>query len=154
MTDLTIRLAQPDEAHELTQLMQRSKAYWGYDETFMSLFRSELQVKAETIREGIVYVLVNRDGERLGYYHFLNPAGKLHLEDLFIEPEAIGKGYGKLLFKHAVSVAREMGFREFSFDSDPNAEPFYLHLGAERVSRRESRIKGRFIPQMIYRIPE
>lgn len=153
MTDLTVRPARLDEAKELTQLMQRSKAYWGYDEAFMTLFRSELQVTAEAIREGIVYVLV-RDGERLGYYRFLKPEGKLLLEDLFIEPDTIGKGYGKMLFQHAVSVARELGFGEFTFDSDPNAEAFYLHLGAERVSQRESRIKGRFIPQMIYRIPE
>jgi GNAT superfamily N-acetyltransferase len=152
--DLTIRRAYPDEAIELTQLMQRSKAYWGYDESFMNRFRSEMRVSGEDIRAGIVYVLTNEVGDVLGFYRFLKPEGKLHLEDLFIDPEAIGQGNGRLLFQHAVSVARTLNVLEFTLEADPNAESFYLRMGAETVGWRESAIKGRFIPQMVYRTLE
>jgi hypothetical protein len=37
------------------------------------------------------------------------------------------------------------------FESDPNAEPFYRHLGAERVGTTDSElVPGRTLPLMRY----
>lgn len=152
MSDGMIRRAQPDEAEALTGLFWRSKAHWGYDEAFMASVRENLRVTEETIREQHVYVL--EDAQRIvGFFVLLVLLDRLHLEDLFIEPGEIGKGYGRRLFDHAVEMGRRLGYDSFTLESDPNAERFYLKRGAIRVGEHESAIPGRSIPHLLVRFP-
>ncbi len=54
-----------------------------------------------------------------------------------------------MLFERAAEVGRGWGLGVMEFESDPFAEPFYLHLGAERVSMSPSTlVPGRSIPLM------
>lgn len=152
-----LRRAVPEDAPQLSTLMFHSKAYWGYSDDFMERFRTSVTISSEDIAQGEVFVLENDEGKALGFCHlkFLKDnQTQIHLEDLFIAPKAIGTGCGKLLFEHAVATARSFGYREITLESDPNAEEFYVKMGARRVSLRESSIPGRFLPQMIYTIPE
>jgi GNAT superfamily N-acetyltransferase len=134
----------------LTGLFWRSKAHWGYDEAFMARVRETLRITAETIEQQHVYVL-EADGQIVGFYALHVLPDRLHLEDLFIEPDHIGKGYGRRLFGHAVEVGRQLGYDRFTLESDPNAEEFYLKLGAIRVGEHESVIPRRFIPHLLVR---
>ena len=64
---------------------------------------------------------------------FLGRAG-LYLEDLFVQPEYRGKGYGKGLLKQlaAIAVARGCGRLEWScLDWNKLSIDFYLSLGAK-----------------------
>lgn len=134
----------------------RSKAYWGYDEQFMAWVRANMGITAQQIAEAWVYVCEDADGRVVGFYHLRRldvPNDRLHLEDLFVEPDAIGKGYGKRLFDHAATLARELGGDGFTLEADPNAEPFYLRMGCVRTGEHESSIPGRFIPHMLYTLP-
>ena len=71
------------------------------------------------------------------------------LEDLFIEPQHIGKGFGKQLWDHSLAVAQSLGFRKLTLISDPFAESFYAHLGAVRIGETESNaLAGRMLPLM------
>jgi hypothetical protein len=56
-----------------------------------------------------------------------------------------------MLWEHAVASALERGFQTLSLESDPNAEPFYLHMGAERIGEREV-TPGRVLPVMRARL--
>ena len=49
MTNFAIRTARPDDAEQLSILAQRSKAHWGYDEEFLSAFRSELTIRPQDV---------------------------------------------------------------------------------------------------------
>ncbi|MBZ0288396.1 MAG: GNAT family N-acetyltransferase, partial [Anaerolineae bacterium] len=128
-----------------------SKAYWGYDAAFMNDVRSEMVVRPEQIRADWVYVL-EEAGQICGYYDLeKRDADVVWLESLFIEPDAMGKGVGRRLWDHAVQTARALGFRYMDFESDPNAEGFYLKMGAVRVSARPKPISGqpdRVLPRM------
>lgn len=152
MADGSIRRARPDEAEALTGLFWRSKAHWGYDEVFMASVRETLRITPETIERQHVYVLESQ-GQIVGFYALHVLPDHLHLEDLFIEPDQIGKGYGRQLFDHAVEMGRRSGYDSFTLESDPNAEQFYLKLGAIRVGEHESAIPGRFIPHLLVRFP-
>lgn len=144
-----IRQAQPNEADLLTDVTLRSKAYWGYDADFMKNVTPILTIHAETIATSEYWVL-ETDGVVQGYYSLEAPIeDSITLENLFIVPEAIGKGYGKTLLRHALQTAVERGFKVVTLDSDPNAEGFYLKLGAERVGERPSNIMAnRILPLM------
>ena|SRR5258705_8422963 len=150
-----IRPAQLNEAEALSELMRRSKAYWGYDADFMARIGPEMQLTAEHIVDSLAVCICEDDfGRVVGFYHLHVRKSGLRLEDLFIEPDCIGQGYGKLLWDHAVEAARTLGYKNFTLESDPHAEPFYLKMGAVRVSKRESHIAGRFLPQMQFVFPE
>jgi GNAT superfamily N-acetyltransferase len=58
---------------------------------------------------------------------------KLYLEDLFVNPEARGKGIGKALLMHLVQIASERNYRAVEWavlDWNEPAIGFYKKLGA------------------------
>lgn len=146
MDQVRLRAAEPHEADDITALARRSKAYWGYEQEFLDRVRDLLTVRPEQIRGE--QVIVAERGERLlGYYQLGGTPPSGELADLFIEPDAIGTGLGRRLWDHATSAARKRGFRKLELESDPHAEPFYLHMGAQRVGEREV-APGRLLPIM------
>jgi GNAT superfamily N-acetyltransferase len=141
-----VRGARADEAELLSELAFRSKAHWGYDETFMAACREELTLSASQV-EARRTLVADRDGRVLGFVTVAGgpPEGELGM--LFVEPDAIGQGLGRLLFEHAVAVARGLGLTRLVIESDPYAEPFYLAMGATRIGMTPSgSIPGRRLP--------
>ena len=146
MKQVRLRAAEPHEADDITALARRSKAYWGYDQAFLDRSRDLLTVRPEQIH-GESVIVAERDGTLLGYYQLGGEPPEGELVDLFVEPDAIGTGLGRRLWEHAISSAGKRGFRTLELESDPNAEPFYLHMGAGRVGEREV-APGRLLPIM------
>lgn len=147
----TIRPARLDEAVLLTGIAYRAKAYWGYSDEFMDAARADLTVTETQLTTQIIFVL-EQEGQVMGFYKLREIAPDwVELTDLFMEPSGIGHGWGRLLWDHAVATARGLGYAQMTFESDPNAEGFYLHMGAERVGEVESSVQpGRLLPRMRY----
>lgn len=143
-----IRPARPQEADLLSDLALRSKSHWGYPAEFLEACRHELTLSADFINASPVFVLEEgEDGVVSGFYGLREAEGVIELLYLFIEPEAINRGYGKLLWEHAVRMAAELGYPKISIESDPHAEAFYLMMGARRVGVTQSSIEaGRTLP--------
>lgn len=149
---MLVRAARPDEAESLSELASRSKAYWGYDEAFMEACRDELTVSAAEVTARRATV-TEHDGQVLGFATLEGrpPQGALGM--LFVDPDSIGKGIGRLLLDHMVVMARDLGFVRLMIDADPNAEPFYLAMGAERIGSTPSgSIPGRTLPLLALHI--
>jgi len=153
MTDPTasptrIRRARPDDAPALTELARRSKAHWGYDAGFMERAESDLTISSQAIIEHDVWVLDGEDGATLGFYRLI-PGDPAELEDLWLEPGAIGAGYGRTLLEHAAAVARASGASAMELVADPNAAGFYERMGAVRIGFVPSPVvAGRELPRM------
>ncbi|MEU6038499.1 GNAT family N-acetyltransferase [Actinomadura sp. NPDC047616] len=126
-----LRAARPDEAEELTALTMRSKAHWGYDAAFLAACEDELALHREDVVRRRT-VVAERDGRVLGLATLEGepPEGELGL--LFVEPDAIGGGVGRRLYRHVLEEAGRLGFERVRIEADPNAEAFYLAMGAER----------------------
>lgn len=147
-----IRQARHEECGALTEIAMRSKAHWGYSAEFMANVRADLEVRPEKFMPGFHVYVLETDNEMIGFYS-LRPesAESVILEDLFIEPQHIGHGYGKMLWDHSLAVARSLGYRKLTLISDPFAEAFYAHLGAVRTGETESNaLAGRMLPLMEY----
>ncbi|HVW39637.1 MAG TPA: GNAT family N-acetyltransferase [Pirellulales bacterium] len=74
-------------------------------------------------------------GFALFFHNYSTFAGKpgLYLEDLFVEPEYRGRGYGKALFQSVVRLAAERGCGRMEWsvlDWNEPAIRFYRSLGA------------------------
>ncbi|MFE4449715.1 GNAT family N-acetyltransferase [Streptomyces sp. NPDC056796] len=141
-----VREGRPEEAEALTGLALRSKAHWGYDEAFLAACRDELTVTPGDTAGGRTAV-AEEDGRVLGFTALSGEPPEGALGMMFVEPEAIGRGVGRLLFSHTVAQARRLGFESLTIDADPHAEPFYLAMGAVRTGTTPSgSIPGRELP--------
>jgi ribosomal protein S18 acetylase RimI-like enzyme len=142
--ELEIRRARPGEAADLSALALRSKAHWGYDQEFLDAVRPVLTFSEADLSASPVYVL-EAAGVPAGMYRLTGEPPEGELEDLWLGPELIGRGLGRRLFEHALGIAAELGFDSLVIEADPNAEPFYLAMGAVRIGDRRSP-SGRTLP--------
>jgi GNAT superfamily N-acetyltransferase len=149
---LRIRRAHVSEGEALSELAMRSKAFWGYDDAFMEQCRAELTVAPEAITAGEVWVATDDEGRILGQVQLVPESGEsraIELHMIFVEPEAIGSGVGRMLWEHAEARARALGGETLGLDADPNAVPFYERMGMRIVGESPSgSIPGRFLPRM------
>ena len=129
----------------MSALALRSKAWWGYDAAFLERVRPSLAVESTDVRRHPIYVL-ERDGRTLGFYGLRILEGEPWLYDLWVDPPDIGSGAGRTLWNHLTQTARELGYGYFLIESDPNAEGFYLRMGARRVGEHVAPETGRRLP--------
>jgi GNAT superfamily N-acetyltransferase len=146
-SDIAVRAAHAGEAAALTALCVRSKAHWGYDAEFMRSSQASLTVSDADIASGRVLV-AERKGVLFGVAR-VEPDGELGL--MFVDPGAMSRGAGRVLFDAAVALARRLGARRMAILSDPNAAPFYERMGARLVGQAPSdAIPGRTLPLYEY----
>ena len=135
--------------HEiLSTITKLSKAHWGYSNEQMKLWDDELTISANYIESNIVFKLIVKN-KTVAYYSLeIQSAEKILLENLFVLPEYIGKGYGKLMLHDSIEKARRLKFKEMVLEADPHATDFYKKNGFEIIGRKATSIKDRFMPVM------
>ena len=144
-----VRRAGPGDAETLSSLAFRSKASWGYDIEFMKRCRDELTYSEEDIdAPRFLFHVCELDHELVGFYALeILSEIEAELEDLFVKPDLIRKGIGKLLVDHVRSEAELLGIHTITIQSDPNADAFFKSIGARFSGYRESSsIPGRLLP--------
>jgi GNAT superfamily N-acetyltransferase len=146
---LKIREANRDEAATLTEIAHEAKRYWGYPEHWIRHWQSDLTILPEFIADNEVFV-AEQDAELIGFYALVLNENAAELEHMWVRPAHIGTGVGKQLFYHAMERAAKKKAREVGISSDPNAEPFYLRMGATRTGAVTSEIDGqpRVLPRL------
>lgn len=95
-----------------------------------------------------------RDGTVVAFYALSRCGDGFELEHLWVDPDHIGSGIGRMLVRHAVETVRATGGRVLTIASDPNAEQFYVRLGARRVGEVASKPDGRRLPLLEVRVTE
>jgi len=147
---MTIEKAQPSDHRELTTIQRASKAHWGYSKKLLESWADELLMTESYIahEDHFVFKLV-LDGKIIGFYsyYFFEPFLG-YLDNLFLHPDYIGKGYGRMMFDRAMKEMKEQGACTILLISDPNAERFYSKNGFIIIGRKPSAISGRYLPIM------
>lgn len=152
MENLEIVRAMPAEAGELRRISHAAKAHWGYSAAALEEWRENLMVTPAFIAANEVFKAIA--GEKTIGFHALRQAdGRWSLEHLWVLPDWIGDGAGAALFRHAVARAAELGITRLIIESDPNAEEFYLHMGARRVGTLHTEMEGKSRELPLLEIP-
>jgi GNAT superfamily N-acetyltransferase len=97
---VTIRRSLPGEATTLTQIAHDAKYHWGYPESWIKHWESDLTITSDFIQDNQVYV-AEEDGEICGFYALCGA----ELEHLCVTPERLGTGIGKALLIDAMDRA-------------------------------------------------
>ena len=133
-----IRRALPSEAEYLSKLTFRSKSYWGYSDEFMKACLEELTIDECYIENNPIF-LIEDARNIIGFYSLEHISdSEVELSFLFVDPDFIGKGYGRKLITHAQEEARDLGYSKMIIQGDPNAERFYRSAGGLLVGTRKS----------------
>lgn len=115
----------------------------------MAACEAELRVEPHDLARAGWHYIVAADGEALLGYYAIAPldAARVELEALFVEPEAIGTGIGRMLFIDAGRRAQADGATKMIIQADPYARRFYEDGGARLLGERASEsIAGRMLP--------
>lgn len=135
----------------MTALAVRSKSHWGYDDDFLEAARTALTFTTADFDAGPIWAL-EVDANLSGFYHLVGRPPEGELSHLWLDPSMIGRGLGDVLFRHALETAAASSFETLLIASDPNAEGFYLAMGAAHVGHRRSNL-GRWLPLLRIAVP-
>ena len=133
---------EPAQPRDTAVLLSLIRALAEYEQLTHLVVGTQTQLHEELFgARPVIEAVVGLEDERpVGfalYFHnfstFLARRG-LYLEDLFVTPQARGRGYGKALMSHVarLAVSRECGRFEWAvLDWNRPAIDFYRSLGAE-----------------------
>ena len=145
---MTIKKAIPNDHKILTEITKKSKAYWGYSDEQIEIWSEFLTVSKEYIETKSVYYLIVED-QIIGYYSFFHESENIiKLDNLFVLPDFIGKGFGKILMNDFFIRLKNIDVEKVILNSEPNAEEFYTKFGFVKVGQIETSIKDRYLPIM------
>jgi ribosomal protein S18 acetylase RimI-like enzyme len=150
---IAIRQVTPSEADTLTQIAFSAKRHWGYPERWIELWKPQLTFDAEYFQANESWA-ADVDGQPVAFYTLLDKEGAAWLDNLWVMPEYMGKGIGRMLFQHGVELARLRGFQIFQLEADPNAAGFYERMGMYKIAEHKYELDGqpRILPLMEMKI--
>jgi GNAT superfamily N-acetyltransferase len=149
MTDLTFRIAQRQDS---PLILEYIKKLADYEKRLDEVIATEDDIEKWVFDEKQAEVIFAQlDGNVIGFaLYFLSFSTyignvNMHLEDLFIEPEFRGKGYGKALLKELAKIVMDRGYGRFEWTclswNKPSID-FYINIGAEMKDWELFHFKG------------
>jgi GNAT superfamily N-acetyltransferase len=134
--NLLIRRAGTEDAFRLTSIALEAKRHWGYPEAWIALWTPALTITPAFIATHDVFASES-NGRILGFYALVVGKGaRWELDHLWVRPAHMGHGVGRQLFRHAARRLGDLAPSATLFiEADPNAESFYLRMGATRVGQ-------------------
>lgn len=142
------------DVNKLTNIALKSKFFWGYSNEQIEDWREDLTITSKMFDEYHIYKYIIKD-EIVGFYVLerINISTSC-LHFLFILPKYIRQGIGSKLLMHAIKYCLNENCTVLTLIADPNSEKFYVKHGFKKVSKKESSIKGRFLPEMELKFSE
>lgn len=150
--EIAIERALPAHADTLTRLAHAAKRHWRYPEPLIALWKDALTLTPEFITRHPVYG-ARSGGDTVGFYALTGDGATRVLEHFWVAPAYMGRGAGRRMFAHAAERLRTDGATALRIESDPNAEAFYLKMGARRVGEVPSTPAGRTLPLLVLTLP-
>lgn len=150
MLDIRV-LAEPDLG-AASDLCVRAKSHWGYDPDFINLCVPALKLKADDLATSDVVGAFHGD-QLVGVAQLVLRNTEAVLDKLFVEPEFIGTGIGRVMFEWAIQRSTDRGATKIVIESDPFAVPAYTAFGCKQVGLSYSETTGRELPTMEYSLP-
>lgn len=140
MSQLTFRNATEDDVSLILEFIRKLA---DYEKRLDEVIATEEQLKHwifDKHQAEVIFAL--EDGKEIGFALFFLSFStylanaNLHLEDLFIDPEYRGKGYGTALLKKLAKIAVDRGYGRFEWTCLSWNEPsiqLYKSLGADQM---------------------
>ena len=157
MTELVIRAASTFDVPTILRFIKELAEYEKAPRE-VTATEADLQCSLFGARPAAEAVIAEFDGKPVGFavffHNFSTWKGKpgLYLEDLYVQPQMRGRGFGKQLLAHLAGVAKDRGCARFEWwvlDWNKPAIDFYQSLGAQFMDEwTVMRIDGEALTQL------
>ena len=127
-----IRHGRADEGDRLKAIAIASKGFWGYEPERVRAWADQGDFTPAALAALALFV-GECDGVPIAWASVELRDEVAWLADLWVEPEWIGKGVGRRLFRRAAEHARLSGARAMEWEAEANAVGFYEKVGAREV---------------------
>jgi GNAT superfamily N-acetyltransferase len=129
MRAISIRDARAADRARLNDLKRLASMYSPTYREQLAAHPELLEVSAEQIDRGMMRV-AEQAGVAIGFAVLLSEAdGACELDGLFVAPERMRAGVGRLLVEDAKRIARDRGAARIEVVANPDAAGFYQRLG-------------------------
>lgn len=130
MGELRVQLRPPhlDEGERLREIAIASKSYWGYDLGRVRQWAAMGDFSPEGLGRKEIWV-AEVNGEAVGWAALIPQGEVCWLDDLWIQPEWIGKGIGTRLFRQTAERGTQLGAKEMEWEAERHAIGFYEKIG-------------------------
>jgi ribosomal protein S18 acetylase RimI-like enzyme len=142
---LTFVDAEIKDSKLLSSIAFNSKKNWGYSNGLMNLWKEDLEITEDYIRENKTVKAF--DGKTfLGFFAIKNiDIQNAELDHLWLKPENIKKNYGREIFSHIIEYLSSNGIEKMTLIAEPNAIGFYQKMNGSPVGKFQSKISGRVL---------
>jgi predicted N-acetyltransferase YhbS len=136
---MTIRSARPPERDALEALQRRASLDGPMYRAQLAAHPDAIELPEEQIAAGLVRV-AQQDGVVVGFSVLLEQSGEAcELDGLFVEPDRMRAGIGRLLVEDAMRIARERGATRIDVVANPQAVAFYEAVGFRTAAHAHTR---------------
>ena len=142
-----VRTVEPGEGERLREIAIAAKGHWGYDVDRVREWAAMGDFSPTGLGKKNFYIAATKD-KTVGWAAAIDRGDVWWLDDLWIEPEWMGKGIGSRLFRHAAEHGREAGAVRMEWEAEPNAVGFYESMGGRYLRDSEPGVWGRVVAIM------
>ena len=139
-SEFSVRLATVEDANTVLSFIQKIAEY---EKMTDEVVNSEDLIREVVFGDNAAKVFLGEEnGKAVGfalffetYSTFVGRKG-IHLEDLFVDPDCRGKGYGKALFDAVAKYAADGNYGRLEWvclDWNTPSQDFYFRLGAKHI---------------------
>ena len=123
-----IRLGTSADLVDATSVYRRAWLSNAGDRDNLLAYPEYLILGPEGLAEGHTYV-AEEDGSLVGFATWVEAAGTVELEDLFVDPGYTRRGIATALVDRITDVLRALGVRRLEVTANPHALEFYCAAG-------------------------
>ncbi|HEY6585184.1 MAG TPA: GNAT family N-acetyltransferase [Gaiellaceae bacterium] len=142
-----IRPPRPDEGERLREIAIAAKAHWGYPLEQVRSWADQGDFSAAGL-DAKEFLVAEEDGRAVAFASLVGRGAVCVLDDLWVEPAAMGKRVGSALFGAAKERARTLGARTLEWEAEPHAVGFYERMGGRYLRDSPPSEWGRVLPVM------
>ncbi len=132
---VTLRQAVSSDMEMLSGVFRRASLSNENDRGYLLAHPDALELAVDGVLEGRTIAAEDSSGSIVGFASYLISGDVIELEDLFVDPEWMGRGVGRRLVLAIAASARELGFDRLEVTANPHAMRFYERTGfvADRI---------------------
>ena len=124
-----IRAASPDDLGVLQDIFVRSSLVDEDDRELLLAHPDALELPGSSVQEGRTRVAETPEGRIVGFVTQRRVRDAVEIEDLFVEPEWMGRGVGRELVLDLAATARHDGGSRLEVTANRRALGFYERIG-------------------------
>ena len=129
------------DVDDVRALIARSMGHWPHDDAYLAQAVELMSLDADDLERDEAWILEDTAGA-IGFYRISITGDSAEIEELHLEPDRIGHGFGRMLFEHARGRAKERGVTRLEWSCDEYALGFYLAMGGQITGSIPSGVTG------------